>query len=129
MTRRSSPTPSIDDESINHHRRRPGGGDDEDDDDHPWSYRPGTRTLRRCVCALLAAAIVAASSALVGTLGRQGEGGDGTGHGATAGDGAPWDAAESIAGCGHYTEEDLFRMSSSVDEGCHSEQLTTATGR
>jgi len=117
--------------------------DDDDDDSaaHPnpygflWgpaNYRPGRRVLKRCIFVTLAVTIVLLSSALIGTFTVHRNEEDGTKHDLyvpMSHDGTLAEVIETIAEHGHYAEEDLFRMATSVDDHCHSEQLSTLHGR
>ncbi|KAL3810849.1 hypothetical protein ACHAXA_005849 [Cyclostephanos tholiformis] len=101
QNRRATITPFIDDEGESYYGLKTRDG---------IYYRPGQRTINRCIAVLFAIAVTAISSVLIGLSVQKSE-------------------IEIIAKQGHYSQDDLFNMAKSVDEHCHTEHVSTANGR
>ena len=120
--RRATLTPYIDDGGKSYHGLKTDDG---------IYYRPGQRTINRCIAVLFAVAVTAISSALVGfSVNRSNERLHQIFVPIKPGDNETLtEAVDVIAGHGHYSKDDLFNMAKSVDDHCHPDQLSTANGR
>ncbi|KAL3782827.1 hypothetical protein ACHAW5_000099 [Stephanodiscus triporus] len=120
--RRATLTPFIDEGGNSYHGLKTDDG---------IYYRPGQRTINRCIAVLFAIAVTVMSSALIGFSVQSS---DGKVHQEyvpmkSGDDGTLADAVKVIAGHGQYSQDDLFNMAKSVDDYCNPEELSSAAGR